>query len=362
MKSYKMYIFDLDGTLLNTVEEVIKYHLPYIANRLGEKVPPLSRIRKYWGGDLKASLCSIFNDRVDSEEMLKVARECSVKYPISPAKGVKRIIACLNKHHKYTVILSDRTGESIRRSVVNDLNLSVSDFDLIISTADQNIRKPCPELLDNIFRLYDLSSGNKIVATDVVYIGDAYTDLLTAQAKHIDFVAISNSLFNRSLFKKNGVPNDFVFPSVSKAVVPQQSYGVVVWIKNEEGKYLLVQEGRKTNQFYGAWSGPHGRCANEDVVEEETVVREVLEECGLNVVPIRKIIEVPADSKITTVGYWVAEILGHKKELPLHSCSEVSQIQWFSVNEIKSGRIPLYPGVERYIEYVQRYFNHSQNI
>jgi phosphoglycolate phosphatase-like HAD superfamily hydrolase/8-oxo-dGTP pyrophosphatase MutT (NUDIX family) len=347
MKSYGMYIFDLDDTLLNTFKEVTRYHLPYVARTLGKKQPSRSRVRRFWGGDLQSSLASIFSDRDSSQAIVEIMKAYSKEHPISPTKDIQNIIRRLNKHQKYLAIFSDRTEESIKESILFELGLEIQNFNAVISTVDHKVKKPCPDLINIICSKYRKDRHADIKSSDIVYLGDTLADLQTARQRMIDFIAISNNRTRKSIFMKNGVPPEYIYPSVSGALTPPPSHGVVVWIKNKAGKYLLIKEGRKSNPYYGAWSGPHGRCQKTDIIEEETVVRETMEECGLVVRPIRKISEGLADTKIKTIGYWEADLAsGQTISDAIIDRKEVQAISWFSLKEIKSGSIPLYPGTK----------------
>lgn len=150
----------------------------------------------------------------------------------------------------------------------------------------------------------------------------------------------------KSNFIEYGLNPKFIYQSIADAIVAPEDHGVVAIIKNNKNEFLLIKEGRKNNPYYEHWSGPHGRCHKEDVIEEETVIRETKEECNINVKPVKKLFTRPADTKVKTVTFWET-IITDKNPVSLdYRNNEVSDMQWISFEEIKKGNVKLYPGTQ----------------
>ncbi len=120
------------------------------------------------------------------------------------------------------------------------------------------------------------------------------------------------------------------------------SKGVVVLIKKDD-KFLFIEE--KRDLMLGCWAPPHGRM-EENESEPEAVIREVKEEVGLDVEPIKKITETKADTKVKTVEWWEARIKGDAK-INIDE-EEVADFGWFSVREALE--LKLYPGTKLFLE------------
>jgi len=125
--------------------------------------------------------------------------------------------------------------------------------------------------------------------------------------------------------------------------VDLSSHGIVALVRTDD-KYLLLEDSRKL--MLGYWSPPHGRCNPEDNREEDAVIREVREETGLVVKPIKKVATLPADTKVKTVSFWLVET-GKNQEIKLDK-SESSQYDWFTIDEAL--RLKLYPGTKKFFE------------
>jgi 8-oxo-dGTP pyrophosphatase MutT (NUDIX family) len=99
----------------------------------------------------------------------------------------------------------------------------------------------------------------------------------------------------------------------------------------------------------GYWAPPHGRCENSDITEENTVVREVKEETGLDVKPVRAVLTQPADTKVKTVTFWLV----HTTDQKVHLDEESSQYEWYSLEDAL--KLLLYPGTRIFFEKVARH-------
>lgn len=118
-----------------------------------------------------------------------------------------------------------------------------------------------------------------------------------------------------------------------------RSHGIVALICNQAGQYLLLEDARLPMKGY--WAPPHGRCEEGDVSEENAIIREVQEETGLLVQPIRKILTQAADTKVRTVSFWLVE---YKGENSMVLNDESSRSGWFTIDEALG--LQLYPGTQ----------------
>ena len=121
------------------------------------------------------------------------------------------------------------------------------------------------------------------------------------------------------------------------------SHGIVALVRTDN-KYLLLEDSR--NLMRGFWAPPHGRCKENDKSEQDAIIREVREETGLIVQPVRKITTVPAATKVKTVSFWIVETDENQKIIL--DTSESSQYGWFTIQEAL--RLKLYPGTKKFFE------------
>lgn len=125
-----------------------------------------------------------------------------------------------------------------------------------------------------------------------------------------------------------------------------KNHGVVVLIKNDK-KFLFLKDSRELMLDY--WAPPHGRCDKSDKNEKATVIREVIEETNLQVLPIKKIWETGADTKVKTVAFWLAEITGGEIKIDERESSDYG---WFTLDEALT--LKLYPGTKKFFTLVKQ--------
>lgn len=354
MRSYEMYVFDVDDTLIRTSETVIKRHYPRLAEIMGVPYPGEDKVRRHWGGDLAVSLEKIFGIPLDRSEAITTLQRLYQEHPVKPIDGIHRILDILRKHDKFIGLISCGHPSIIDLCIQNSLSRNKEDFDFIFSTVEQQITKPSPHIVFAMMERYRQLFGKEVQLEQVLMIGDSVTDFLTAKNAKVDFAAVLTGPATRDDFVDAGLDAECIFPSIKEALVPPSDHGTVAIIRNRQNEFLLIQEARPGHPYYGHWAGPHGVCKDEDILEEETVVRETIEECGIAIKPIRKLYTRSADTKVSTVSFWEAELRVTEDAILDTSSREVGAITWFALEDIVGGKILLYPGSRDFFEHYQR--------
>lgn len=344
MQGYELYLFDVDDTLIRTFDTVSNTHYRELAYRLGVPFPSLDTIRSTWGGNLEVSLKAIFGERIDISHAQNILEELHSKMSIPPAGGAIHILDTLKKHGKFVGLFSSSIPSILDLGIRNSLKRKPDDFDFVFSTIEQDLEKPSAHIVFIAMEKYRQKFGRELNCEDVLVIGDSLVDYKTACNAGVDFAAILSGITTRQLFLGAGLKSDAIFDTIQHAVTAPEEHGVVAIIRDESGRYLLIEEARSGHQYEGHWSGPHGSCEPYDVIEEETVVREVWEEVGIYVRPRKKLYTRVADTKVKTVSFWETEQI-NSRTIQINATSrEVRRVGWFDKKDILSGGIPLYPG------------------
>jgi 8-oxo-dGTP pyrophosphatase MutT (NUDIX family)/phosphoglycolate phosphatase-like HAD superfamily hydrolase len=353
MKSYEIYLFDLDDTLISTFETATQKYYPKLAKLLGVSYPGHSVVQKHWGGDLNISLEKIFGGPVDYEQAMINLEKLHQEQPIKSFNGVERILNVLKKHKKFIGLYSSSYPQIMDLCIKNSLPVPSGNIDLILSTVEQGIAKPSPHTIYIMMEKYRQLTGKVAKLEQVLVIGDSVDDYLTAKKAKVDFAAVLTGPTPGNDFISAGLDSSWIFPSVKDVLLPPPKHGIVAIIKDELSRILLIQEARPGHPYIGHWSGPHGACENFDILEEETVVRETMEECGLSVTPLRKIYTRSADTKVKTVSFWEAKLISDENQVCDTSSREVGDFGWFDLDDIMSGKIPLYPGTKDFFSHYE---------
>lgn len=120
-----------------------------------------------------------------------------------------------------------------------------------------------------------------------------------------------------------------------------KNHGVVVLIRDDQQRFLLLKDSRELMLDY--WAPPHGRCDESDKNEKDTVAREALEETNLQVLPFKKVWTTEADTKVKTISFWLAEIISGEIKIDKRESSEYG---WFTIDEALN--LKLYPGTKKF--------------
>lgn len=354
MCGFDIYIFDLDDTLINTMEMANQYYYPRLAKHLNKSIPSKSTVKKYWSNSIETSLEQIFNTKIDNhQDVIKFLRNLHVEKPVQPIHNALRILSILKKHKKWVCIYSS----SHPQIMMTDLKLGLNDdsiqYDYVYSTTEQETVKPSKEIVDRILEQYRIQKGTPADRSKVLLVGDSVNDFLTAKNAGVRFAAVLTGVASKNDFIEQGLKEKDIYLSI-REVFNMRGHGIVAVIRNKRGEILLVKEGRKNNKYYNHWSGPHGRCITDDIIEEETVVRETHEECNIKVIPVKKLYTRQADSKVETVSFWEVTIDNKKATNAIVTNNEVSEFQWANFKDIIDGKYALFPGTT---EFFQRFKN-----
>ena len=191
MKKYKLYLFDFDGTLFDSTESLIdayqavldKYHKK--ANNkdefrlyLGMSLP---RFMEYKGIDIKYTqeLIDIFHKHAQGIEVVKK----TILYPDSK----EAIEYILNNNLLFGIVTG---GHSLRiKEVFDYYHLHFDKLACCVTNELYKIPKPNPDPINIALKL----SGFTNRKNEVVYIGDALQDELSAKAAGIDYLQVKRS-------------------------------------------------------------------------------------------------------------------------------------------------------------------------
>ena len=202
----KLAIFDFDGTLFNTVDDVIiNFNIALEANGF----PTLTHEEyiERLGGNIDEIVSLILKNKNTPENIELIKREYGKLYDKSdkenslPFSGMKDLLMELEDMGVLLAINSNRTTPSIKLFV--EKHLSEIDFLEIEGHNPDCPSKPSP---DGVYRIIEKAG---VELGDAVYIGDSKTDIKTAQNAGIDCVIVRWGYGN-----KNDYENEYILGSV----------------------------------------------------------------------------------------------------------------------------------------------------
>ena len=183
----KLLIFDLDGTLLYTLDD-LRNAVNHALKLRNYPLRSLEDIRKAIGnGVAKLVARSIPNgtDNPDYEETLKEFRKYYSVHSedfTKPYPGVKEVLINL-KNQGYLLTVATNKLTDIARPLIEKFYPKVFDF---IQGDEPNMdRKPAPMMINSLCERFHVNKK------DAFYIGDTNVDMETAENSEVDFVLVT---------------------------------------------------------------------------------------------------------------------------------------------------------------------------
>jgi phosphoglycolate phosphatase len=190
---YKGIIFDLDGTLIDTLED-LSASMNYALTKLGCAVRNQDECRQMIGNGLtKFAERALPEDRMNlRNELMGIMvahyqQHCLVK--TAPYDGILHVVRTLQEKGIQIAILTNKNkkpAEAIVRHFWND-----ETFDPVVGVCDGRKIKPDPQSTRAILERW------KLTASEVIFIGDSEVDIQTANAAGVASVGCEWGFRNR---------------------------------------------------------------------------------------------------------------------------------------------------------------------
>ncbi len=175
----KCCIFDLDGTVLDTLT-TITYYVNYTLKKFGIKTISEEECKYFVGEGARALIERALRSRgILSREMMEevygVYCEAYIKNPMyltKPFDGIEDVLLSLKKSGVKLALLSNKQNDATRGVA---LHFFPGIFDIVLGGVDGVPLKPHPDSAQNIMESLGVESR------EVAWIGDTSTDMQTAK-------------------------------------------------------------------------------------------------------------------------------------------------------------------------------------
>lgn len=184
-----LYIFDLDGTLLDTIgdlaaacNEALKHY--------GYPLHSLEEYASFVGNGINKLIERALPEEAQDQENVLRLREVFVPYynehnceKTHPYEGIREVIAELQKCEGVRMAVASNKYQQATEKIVNFF--FPETFDLILGERDQKPRKPDPQIV------YDILEKMQVEKGEVLYVGDSLVDVQTAKNAGVKMAACS---------------------------------------------------------------------------------------------------------------------------------------------------------------------------
>ena len=205
-----LIIFDLDGTLLNTIDD-----LGHACNHaLMQSGFPMHAIEEYpalVGNGVKNLIRRALPENERTEENVERVYTAFIPYYDAhnadytrPYEGIVKLLQVLKKAG-HTLAVASNKYQAATEKIVNQLFPGI--FDVILGEREGIARKPDPQIVYDIFRMTNHTSGA------VLYVGDSLVDMETAQNAQLPFIACSWGFVSRQQLLQAGATHIIDYPA-----------------------------------------------------------------------------------------------------------------------------------------------------
>lgn len=197
---YKLAIFDMDGTILNTLNDLADSmnHCLQV-NGLPER--SLQEIRTFLGNGIHWLVeCSV-PEGTDAETLEKVYQTFLVYYKDHCAvktqayEGIPQVLQSLRRAGVLTAVVSNKADYAVK-ILCEDYFDGMLDFS--VGELEGRRRKPYPDSVNAVLEKF------RIAKEDAVYIGDSEVDFQTAQNAGLDVIMVGWGFRDEEFLKERG--------------------------------------------------------------------------------------------------------------------------------------------------------------
>lgn len=197
---YKLVIFDLDGTILDTLEDLtnsVNYALN--KNKLAQRT--IDEVRCFVGNGIKKLIERAVPSNTESNIVEQVFEDFKIHYVkhsadnTKPYQGIKEMIETLRSAGCKTAVVSNKADVAVGPLCES---FFPNMFDIAIGEREGIRKKPSP---DSVLEVLDRLNMEK---KDAVYIGDSEVDIQTAANAGIDVISVNWGFRNEEFLREQG--------------------------------------------------------------------------------------------------------------------------------------------------------------
>ena len=193
-------IFDLDGTLLNTLEDLMD-SVNYALERQGFPLRTLSEIRSFVGNGIRLLMeRAVPENVVGTDTFEECFKDFNDYYKVhmedktAPYEGINEMLANIKKAGFKTAIVTNKVDYAAQELC----NRLFREIDLVVGSVDDRPNKPAP---DGVFHAHE-QLDSKLENT--IFVGDADTDILTAKNAGLPSIGVLWGFRDREIIEAEG--------------------------------------------------------------------------------------------------------------------------------------------------------------
>lgn len=196
---YKLVIFDMDGTILNTIQDLTNA-VNHALAKFNYSKRTLEEVKSFVGNGIVNLMKRAIGEQLNQEDFDKVFKEFCVYYDehcndnTKPYNGIVELVQNLKTNNIYTAVVSNKAHFAVEKLVKLHFN---NLFDLFQGATNDIKIKPSPDSVNAIIEKLNVDKK------DCVYVGDSEVDIQTASNAQIDCISVSWGFKTKDFLKSN---------------------------------------------------------------------------------------------------------------------------------------------------------------
>ena len=197
---YQLAIFDLDGTLLDTLEDLAD-SANYIMSSFGHPERTISEIRNFVGNGIRKLIERSAPKDTPVEEIDQMFEQFKVYYgehcadKTKPYDGIIELLQKLRKQGVKLAVVSNKADYAVKALCEQYFP---KYFDEAVGEREGIARKPAPDTVKEVLKNLQMDKSQ------AVYIGDSEVDVQTARNAGMDCIAVDWGFRDISVLKEAG--------------------------------------------------------------------------------------------------------------------------------------------------------------
>lgn len=202
MKEFSTYIFDLDGTLLDTLNDLYQ-SVNHAMKACGFPLHTREEVRSFVGNGVRMLMIRAVPDGIQNprfEEAFDVFRQHYLQHSLDtthPYPGIEEMLSQLKRQGKHLTVVSNKldvaTKELVRHFFGGLIDVAIGE-----NEAAGVRKKPAPDTVDEALR--QLGVGKE----GAVYVGDSDVDLQTAINSKLPCISVLWGFRDRDFLNAHG--------------------------------------------------------------------------------------------------------------------------------------------------------------
>ena len=199
--SYKLAIFDMDGTILNTLADLAA-SVNFALTAEGYPTRTIEEVRLFVGNGIRKLIERSVPRGTIVQNIDKVHEKFTAHYTkhctdnTKPYEGINELLGELRKNGCKTAVVSNKADYAVQKLCIEYFP---EYFDMVAGEQQPIYKKkPAPDL---VFLIMDKLN---VAAEDTVYIGDSDVDIQTAVNAKVDCICVDWGFRSREFLLQNG--------------------------------------------------------------------------------------------------------------------------------------------------------------